>query len=64
MDMIVSLLVVLIIVAVIWWACTYVLDNLPLPAPIPRIGRVIVTVLCVLYVVMKVLLPLAHSNLF
>ena len=64
MDMILSLLVVLIIVAVVWWAITYILDNLPLPDPIPRVGKVIVTVLCVLYVVIKVLVPLVHSNLF
>ncbi len=61
---IMGLVVALIIVAVVWWAVTYVLDNLPLPGPIAKIGRVIVTVLCVLYVVMKILLPLAHSNLF
>ena len=64
MDAILGILVVLIIVAVVWWAVTYILDNLPLPDPIPRIGKVIVTVLCVLYVVMKVLVPLVHSNLF
>ena len=64
MDTILGLLVVLIIVAVVWWAVTYILDNLPLPDPIPRVGKVIVTVLCVLYVVMKVLVPLVHSNLF
>ena len=62
--MIIDLVVVLIIVAVVWWAVCYVLDNLPLPDPIPRMGKVIVTVLCVLYVVLKVLVPLAHSNLF
>ena len=64
MDAILGLLVVLIIVAVVWWAVTYILDNLPLPDPIPRVGKVIVTVLCVLYVVIKVLVPLVHSNLF
>jgi hypothetical protein len=64
MDMILTLLVTLIIVGVIWWAVNYVLDNIPLPDPIARIGKVIVTVLCVLYVVFKVLLPLVHSNLF
>ena len=64
MDAILGILVVLIIVAVVWWAVTYILDNLPLPDPIPRIGKVIVTVLCVLYVVIKVLVPLVHSNLF
>ena len=64
MDAILGLLVVLIIVGVVWWAVTYILDNVPLPDPIPRIGKVIVTVLCVLYVVIKVLVPLVHSNLF
>jgi hypothetical protein len=64
MDMILNLLVVLIIVAVVWWAVTYILDNIPLPDPIPRIGKVIVTVLCVLYVVIKVLVPLVNSNIF
>jgi hypothetical protein len=64
MEMILSLLVVLIIVGVIWWAANYILDNIPLPDPIPRIGKVIVTVLCVLYVVIKVLVPLIHSNIF
>ena len=64
MSIILGLLVTLIIVAVIWWAVTYVLDNIPLPDPIPRIGKVIVTVLCVLYVVIKVLVPLVHTNLF
>jgi len=64
MDLILHLLVVLIIVAVVWWAATYILANIPLPDPIPRIGRVIVTVLCVLYVVIEVLLPLVKSHPF
>ena len=64
MDAILGLLVVLIIIAVVWWAVTYILDNLPLPDPIPRIGKVIVTVLCVIAVVIKVLIPLVHSSLF
>jgi hypothetical protein len=64
MDMIVGLLITLIIVGVVWWLCTYIFDNIPLPGPIAQIGKVIVTVLCVLYVVAKVLLPLVHANLF
>jgi hypothetical protein len=64
MDMIVGLLIALIVVGVVWWLCNYVFDNIPLPGPVAQIGKVIVTVLCVLYVVVKILLPLAHSNLF
>jgi hypothetical protein len=64
MDLIVGLLVTLIVVGVVWWLCNYIFDNIPLPAPLAQIGKVIVTVLCVLYVVVKVLLPLVHTNLF
>jgi hypothetical protein len=64
MDLIVGLLIALIVVGVVWWLCNYVFDNIPLPGPVAQIGKVIVTVLCVLYVVFKILLPLAHSNIF
>jgi hypothetical protein len=64
MDLIVGLLITLIVVGVVWWLCNYIFDNIPLPGPVAQIGKVIVTVLCVLYIVMKVLLPLVHTNLF
>jgi hypothetical protein len=64
MDLIVGLLIALIVVGVVWWLANYIFDNIPLPAPVAQIGKVIVTVLCVLYIVFKVLLPLANSNLF
>lgn len=61
MDMILTLVIGLIIVAVVYWAATAVLNVLPLPDPIKPIANVLITVICVLYVVIYLLLPLAHG---
>jgi hypothetical protein len=61
MDMILSLVIGLIIVAVVYWAATAVLNVLPLPGPIKPIASVLIMVICVLYVVIQLLLPLAHG---
>ena len=44
----ISLLVYVIVLAVIWWLVTYVLDNFPLPEPANRIIRVAVVIIIVL----------------
>jgi hypothetical protein len=50
-----AILVYLIVVALIWWAITYALANLPLPEPIQRFGTVIATLVIVIIVVMMLL---------
>ena len=52
MSMLVTLLVYIVIIALVWWAITYALANLPLPAPIKQFGTVIVTLVIVIVVVM------------
>jgi hypothetical protein len=38
-------LIYIIILAVLWWLASYVLDNFPLPPPADRIVRVAVTII-------------------
>jgi hypothetical protein len=61
MGAILPLVIGLIIVAVVYWAATAILNVLPLPGPIKPIAQTLITVLCVLYVVIYLLLPLAHG---
>ena len=63
MSMIIALVVGLIIVAVVYWCLTYLIGVLPLPGPIKPIAIAIVTVICVLYVVFYLLLPLVHGGI-
>jgi hypothetical protein len=55
MSMLITLLVYLIIIALVWWAITYALANLPLPDPVKQFGRVIATIVIVIIVVMLLL---------
>ena len=50
-----TILVYLVIIALIWWAITYALANLPLPAPVQQLGTVIATVIIVVIVVLMLL---------
>jgi antibiotic biosynthesis monooxygenase (ABM) superfamily enzyme len=60
--MLLTLVIGLIIVAVVYWAATTVIAVLPLPDPIKPIALVLVTVICVLYVVFYLLLPLVGGG--
>lgn len=55
MGTLIMLLVYLIVVALIWWAVTYALNNLPLPAPVKQFGTVIATLVIVIVVVYMLL---------
>ena len=55
MSLLITLLVYLIIIALVWWAITYALANLPLPAPVQQFGTVIATIVVVVIVVMLLL---------
>jgi hypothetical protein len=61
MGMILTLVIGLIIVAVVYWAATAILAVLPLPDPIKPIALVLIQVVCVLFVVIYLLMPLAHG---
>ena len=60
MDL-VSLIIGLIIIAIVWWGATAIINVLPLPGPIKPIATTLIMVLCVLYVVFYLLLPLASG---
>ena len=60
--MIVTLVIALIVVAVVYWAVTAIIKVLPLPGPIKPIVLTLIAVLCVLYVVFYLLLPLVHGG--
>lgn len=55
MGALITILVYLIIVALVWWAITYALANLPLPGPVKQFGTVIATLVVVIIVVMMLL---------
>lgn len=63
METVIHLIVALIIVALIWWAVTYALTNLPLPGVVKQFGTVIATLLVVIFVVMYLLLPLMQGGM-
>lgn len=58
--MLISLIVVLVVVGLLWWALETVLGVLPLPQPIATVVRVLLIVVLVLIVVFYVLLPVLH----
>jgi peptidoglycan biosynthesis protein MviN/MurJ (putative lipid II flippase) len=62
MATLITLLVYLIIIALIWWAITYALANLPLPGPVKQFGTVIATLVIVI-VVVYFLLSLAGGGM-
>jgi hypothetical protein len=51
MATLITLLVYLVVIALIWWAITYALANLPLPDPVKQFGTVIATLVIVIIVV-------------
>lgn len=63
MGTLITLLVYLIIVALIWWAITYALANLPLPGPVKQFGTVIATLVVVIVVVVVLLQLVGGSSL-
>lgn len=58
-DTLISLIVLLIICGVVWWAVTTILGVLPLPEPIKTVINVLmIVVLCL--IVIYALVPLIH----
>ena len=55
MGSLLTILVYIIVVALIWWAITYALANLPLPDPVKQFGTVIATLIVVIIVVMMLI---------
>jgi putative effector of murein hydrolase LrgA (UPF0299 family) len=55
MDLI-SLLVLVVILGVVFWLGTYIVDQLPMPAPFKVAGRVIVALIVLLVLLRRVAL--------
>lgn len=51
----ITFVIYIIVLAVIWWLVSYVLDNFPLPEPANRILRVGVVIIIVVIAVMLLL---------
>ena len=58
MDMLISLLIFAVVIIVV----LYIIDLLPLPAPIPLIAKLIVGLLGLIYLLRAVLPALGHGH--
>lgn len=58
-ETLISVLILLVIVGLIWWAATTIIGVIPLPEPIKTVVNVLLIVILCL-VVVYALLPLVH----
>lgn len=56
----ITLIIVLLIAGILWWAITALLPLVPLPAPIAQVIHVLLVVVMALIVIFYGLLPLLH----
>lgn len=60
-ETLISLIIMLLIIGLIWWAATAILGAIPVPEPIKTVINVVLIVLLCLVVIYYALIPLMHA---